>query len=164
MVEESGSEFVDAHFRFIRDFEAASKIFKTLLGAMSRLVPGSPDTDWEIAGKEWSRYWTAAQAIQDHLTEDRSRVEASLEPAEFKKLNAFLKEAEGLTGHYFKQAAFIRSLSEMMASLPEKRPSSEQLDSLQEYSGTLNKGIQAAHSRISAEFRKLIKIKIRSIR
>jgi hypothetical protein len=164
MIEESGSEFVDGYFRFNRDVEAASRIFKTLLSATSRLVPGSPDTDWAIAGKEWSRFWTAAQAIQDHLAEDRKRVGSMLVPAEFKKLDAFLKEADALPGYYYQQAEFIRSLSEILANLPEKRPTSEQLDSLREYSGTLNRGFQTALSKISAEFVKLIPIKIQSIR
>jgi hypothetical protein len=159
-VEETGWEFFNGHFRFMNDLESTFKILKALTEAMSRLVPRGPEADWAAASKEWSRYQAASQALKDHLGDDRKRVEAILEPAEFIKLDSILKCADELAESHTTHAGVVQKLSSFAANPPPP----EKIASLLEELTSFFAAFQAAHKRAQAEFMKLGSIKIKSLR
>jgi hypothetical protein len=163
-VEEPGSSFVVSKFRFFNDAEQAAKILKALAETFQKIGPDSPEADWNAGAKEWARYQAAAQAMKDNLSEDRFKIEESLEAAESRKLDAFLAAAGELAEYYLKNAALLQDLSVLVANLPVRRPSAHEMESLIENLTAFGAGFYAASKRAREEFLKLGSVKIRSLR
>jgi hypothetical protein len=97
-VEVSGMSFIFERFRFSKDFEAISSPLRQLQTIIRNIGPENPNIDWLVFAKAGEESLAAAKLLKNHLDEDRSRSETTLEAREFEKLKPFLNQATLLAG------------------------------------------------------------------
>ena len=158
--EVSGMSFIVERFRFFKDFEAAFSPLKRLLTMLQSLGPGNPKMDWPAIAKAGEEYLVAARLLKNHLDEDRSNSETTLEAKEFVKLGPFLNQTTLLAGLILNYGDLLGRLS-AMASNP---PSYAEAYALQQEVAEFRDEFLAVNRKAQEELKKLMAVKIAFIR
>jgi hypothetical protein len=159
-VEVSGTAFIFERFRFFKDLEAALSPMKQLQTMLQNIGPENPNIDWLVIAKAGEESLTAARLLKNHLDEDLSNSERTLEAKEFDKLRPFLNQTTLL-------ASLILNIGDLLGRFSAAAPNPPLLAdayAVQQEVANSRDEFLAVNRKAQEEFKKLMAIKIAFIR
>jgi len=156
----SGTSFIFEQFRFFKDFEAVLSLQKQLQTMFQSIGPENPNMDWPAIVNAGEECVAAARLLKNHLDEDRSNSETTLEAKEFDKLRPFLNQTTLVAGHILNYGDLLGRFF-AAASNP---PSFADAYAVQQEVAKSRDEFLAVNRKAQEEFKKLMAIKIAFIR
>lgn len=159
-VEVSGQSFIFERFRFFKDLEAVLSPQKQMQALLQSIGPENPNMDWPAIANAGEEYLAAARLLKNHLDEDRSNSERTLEAKEFDKLRPFLNQTTLLAGLILN----IGDLFGRLFAAAPNPPSFADAYAVQQEGAKSRDELLASIRKAQEEFKKLMAIKIAFIR
>lgn len=160
LIEITGLGFVENETRCLEDMKSFVKEIPGFETALSRIVPGSSDSDWNGLHKQFSLIKEKAGNLTHNLEEDRPKAEAKLAELERQKLRPFFESV----GRYIDQFMKQLDLMAMVLSLVDNPDKIGSLTALLEEMRALAQEYRSAYARFQDEFKKLIPMRLQYLR